>query len=101
MGNVFYPTVSLHLVNVTCQSQGCVWSTDSHPKPWQSEVSGKGIYAVLHSARSEMGPHVDRSRPHKDAYTALAFLCKISTSNALTGSLYWWTASKVRVVMTL
>lgn len=89
MANIFYPTVSLHSVDVTCQSQGCVRSTDSHPNCWRSDLSDWGIYSVLHSDQSEMGNHVDRSRPCKDAYTALAFLCKINMGNASTWFFYW------------
>lgn len=63
-------------------------SIDSQQKHWQSEVSGEGIYKVLDNAGSEMGTHVDRSRPQKESYTALAFLHENSMSNASTRSLY-------------
>lgn len=51
MANVFYTTVSLNLMDVTCHSHGCVKSTDSHTKHWQSELFGKDIYSVLHSLK--------------------------------------------------
>lgn len=96
--NVFYPTVSLDLMDITFHSRMFQEYRLKH-----KELAIWDIWqrCLLSSSQSEVGLYVGRRKAHKDTYTVLTFLCKISISSSGTRSLHWCDCIQVRVAATL